>query len=317
MHKQLFQKQHPLRQIVTHPLLKNTSRQLQSQTSKISFITSFMLPHGKYALVFVLQSGNITYLEAAIDRDLKIDALASYDSIPISTNSAFASSNKGSVLYTQEEKKVLVLKKGKVEATFPLFSETNILAYPKHAFLFCPDFCTVSYINELEVNPKPHSLRHSSCRIALLKASSRFKIFAYGTIDGYVSVHNLRNGNLVNKIYVGGEPEHLLITRNWGFVVAATLTTISVLSVNGELIRQATIDVPITRMFEFELRGVDYITYERSDHRLAFFEAFKPTERMIFFESREPVHVINYNAQSESFFLVTDECIKAISHKII
>ena len=68
-------------------------------------------------------------------------------------------------------------------------------------------------------------------------------------------------------------------------------------------------------MFEFTYKGFDYIAYERNDHKLIFFEAFKPNERTPFTELRESVSVIQYNEFTHSFFIVTNDSIKVIPHE--
>lgn len=316
-HKQLFLKSHPPKNSIAAPLTKMIRRQLSTQTSRIVFAainTDLNDFHHKYTLGFVLSNGTYSSFSCGIfDQDIKISSHMANETIDITPNTSFAYNQCGCVIYTPEKKTAVVYKDSKLIGTFTLFCETNIFVYCENSFIFCPDFCTISIVEEYKKDAKPSVLTLSSCKISALCASPRFRVFAYGTIDGNISVHALnRHGTFVNRANIQGEPEFLIITRNYGYIVAATSTKIIVMTINGEIIREAEMNRQIQGLYAFEHLGQDLIAYVTSDHQISYFHALYPDKSTTFYETKENIQAITYNMGCESFIIVSTDSIRFI-----
>ena len=318
-HRRLFVKQHPMRTISEDPLSRNTSIKYCPDNEKIVRALCCSNPEKEsfFNITAISSSGVVYTIEFSIQKDITIHG-EKHNQIgtSVAPYSPFSSSEKSMLLYTPETRKTYIIKKGKVALSITLFTETILFCNLKDSFLFCPDYCTVAYIDENEQKLKTHKICNSPCRITTLACSEKFKVVAFGSIDGNISVHDMNNNLLVNIVNIGCEAEHLIITKINGFIIAVTSTKIIVLTINAEPVRESAIQTPVMKVFEFQCRGTDYIACHLSDNRLIFFEALYPEKRVVLHETKENIESICYSRFKESFIILTEDSIICIPFRI-
>ncbi|EAY20207.1 hypothetical protein TVAG_021540 [Trichomonas vaginalis G3] len=320
-HKQVFSKLHPQRQNVLKMITKNYKRQLNtSSKNKILFTSCNLTETAENSIVlsFFLSNNTLTTINCLLSDDFKVISTSSVETMEITPNSSFSATEKSLVLYTPEKRQAVVYnRENKVQGSYVLYCETNMISYYENSFLFCPDFCTISILDESK--PKPTVLTHSPCRLSSLASSNKYKIFAYGTIDGHVCVHSLSmsKSNFVNKTHIVEEAEHIVITNNYGFIVCSTATKFIVMSVNGEIIREFTHNKEIVNLFSFDCLGADFIAFVTNDNKVGYFEVFHPENAINFLQIREHIELVTYNYATATFIVITNESIRFIPYSNI
>jgi len=142
-------------------------------------------------------------------------------------------------------------------------------------------------------------------RITNLTVDSAFKVVGVSTIDGFIHVFDLLTGNLVQSTFLNGEPRLLMVTPKWGYVLALCDDVISVLNVNGLLLKQERVKASIAQWSPFcSLADFDYAVFETTQGRLGFFDVFHPEKATVFYQIREPVASVLFDCAVGSFMLI-------------
>ena len=332
LHKQLFTKDHPSQNPIQKDIyskeINNPIIFYQSLQNKKIFFSSLKQisksTPNTYTISIILTKGETFIFDVTLGSkdNINISLSKHFDikDINITSNSVFTtcpSKFKSFLVYSPEERKVsYIFDNQKSTLSMNLNSETNLFAPldTKKSFVFCPDFFTVTVVPKIgDKNMK--QLCQSPCRITTLTTSSIFKIFAYGTIDGYLSVHNLYNGRLINRVNINNEAESLLITDTNGFIVCITLTNIFSFSVNGELLNSININTQYQNMFQFTVhKSTDYIALVDKAKNLTCFDAIYPNKMKSICQLKQPISQLAYNEEKEVFIVLTENTIKTIHY---
>jgi hypothetical protein len=198
------------------------------------------------------------------------------------------------------------------EYILPAFPELPLLTWAGDELLFCPDACTVVGIKRKATRV----LCRTDCRIANLCADTTFQIVAVSTVDGKIGIYDLGNGEAVRSADVGHPARLLAITPKWGYVVAISGETVSVLTVNGELIKKVMVELAVIAWWTFSSKtAFDFFAVESTGGKMWIMDAFCPENFWQFYDAKEPVSGVIVESDSMTFVIVTRSGhIKIIAH---
>jgi hypothetical protein len=169
-----------------------------------------------------------------------------------------------------------------------------------------------------EVATKDGLLCETRSPVARLAANPQFRVFALAMTDGSVGAYSIHSGQPVLQSMLNQEITHLIITEMLGFIVAFSAGNISVLSVDGELIKTVTFLPAVARVYQFSaFNGFDFIAFETQEHQIGFFEAFFPENVLMFYQVEEATVQIAYAQVLTAFiFLLEGGALKIVGQSI-
>jgi hypothetical protein len=112
--------------------------------------------------------------------------------------------------------------------------------------------------------------------ISAVCASSAFSVVAYATDAGRLAIVSVRTRKLVGRpAFLGERAERLLVTENWGFVIAMTRRRLYTFSLTGLAIGNLEFKGEIIAWTSFVARGADFVLMVDKRMKLYCFEAFR------------------------------------------
>ena len=120
----------------------------------------------------------------------------------------------------------------------------------------------------------------SEKEIVCYTVSQSYSSLVYATIDGSIHIISIPSGKPINTVDLKQIPTKMLITSCWGFIVILCGLNLTVMSINGYIIK--------TYKFEYEIKfwktfrtndGFDYIFYVFDDDKLGVFEVMYPEKQ--------------------------------------
>jgi hypothetical protein len=146
------------------------------------------------------------------------------------------------------------------------------------------DECVVSTLSLSPFSETVTELIVSSNRIRSLATRSSFNALALGTEQCTVDIHSLTLGDLMTRIDLEGkEPEKVLLTPIWSFVVVYFGTGVRVFTINGTLVGGHELEHGIVEWAAFsDGLGCDFVAVVDTRMRLAVFEAVTPGDLHFF-----------------------------------
>jgi len=317
-HKVLFSKPHPQFKKVQSIINKVSNQSIDFGSDSIIYSSFSKIINSECIALIITNNGNYSTISISIENDIKCRALSSAQSLSVCSKSTFVSSVYGSLLYSRKEGNVHIFRSGKLLSKYSLQSTTKIFAMCKYGFVYCPDPCTISFFDDRQKIPTPELMFRSDCSISCVAMSNKYKVLAYSTTEGVIHVINTSTKKLVNSASINRAANMMVITEKWGFIVALTLDSIFVFSINGFLIKEVDILCPITAVFPFySTKGFDYLGYCNSEGRIGFFEVMKPNNFIDFYEVKEGISTLAYDNVSGAFLLITNSSqIKTAIHPV-
>jgi hypothetical protein len=297
-HRRLFDVPHPRRS----PL-----QFLQIRESEVMILPRYRLIYGTLArpqpavFIFMLVTEHFHSLKLVIDISDKVEH--SQEMIaqltPVQAP-VFASWNRSYLLLDRPRMTVSLIENCVLSQKLRIQTETNLIAFfDGDSIVYCPTRSTVA-------TEKRH-LCETKVPITHLAANPQFRVFALATMDGAVGAYSLRSGQLVVQSSLNQEITHLIITEMLGFIVAFGDGRISLLSVNGELIKTVDFLPRVLQVYQFHaFNGFDFVAFETEDHQVGFFEAFFPENIVIFCQLNEGTVQIAYAQILTAFLLLLE-----------
>ena len=195
------------------------------------------------------------------------------------------------------------IEKTKSETVFFPY-QTKFLISCENDLIYCPDDNTISvksFINKNTVN-----VWKSDSRITKLAANSDFKVFAFATIDNFVSVHSLNGGCQVNQVNIINDINYMIFTKKWSFLVVFTYSTISLLNVDGEVVKICPgFDDNIIFADSFSsANGFDYVIYQNENYQVFYFEAFYPDNRKSIIDANSEIKSAFYDRMASCLIFI-------------
>lgn len=147
----------------------------------------------------------------------------------------------------------------------------------------------------------------AEAKITALAASNVFKIVAFSTIDGFIHVHDLVTTKEISRINLNYEVKQIVITLNWGFVVASSEEMITILSPNGEQIKSFRAPFVIDKIFTCSIKaGFDYISFSTFENQVGYFEAMYPESWTDLKKCDSSVIRITYDNLHRTFVIIEE-----------
>ena len=117
----------------------------------------------------------------------------------------------------------------------------------------------------------------STEKISCFSISEKFDVCAYGTETCMIYVHSLTNNNLCAIIDLDKrEPEKILISESFGFIIVEVQNEINVFTLNGTFIAKSQLKFDIKTWKIFANKGIDYVIFINSINEMGIFEAIEP-----------------------------------------
>ncbi|OHT06306.1 hypothetical protein TRFO_25643 [Tritrichomonas foetus] len=143
----------------------------------------------------------------------------------------------------------------------------------------------------------------TSSRITCLITSQQFNTIVFGTEKCQANVFSLSDRilNCVIDISNDYEPQKVLITSGWGFIIIEAQKEISVYTINGTLIGNMIMENSILDWYETtNTFGEDFIVFIDDSNRIGIFEAAKPLKENIkYIQGQEGTIALTYHEQFE------------------
>lgn len=144
-------------------------------------------------------------------------------------------------------------------------------------------------------------------KITAVAAINTFKIVAFSTIDGFVHVHDLVTTKEISRVNVNYEVKQIVITKNWGFIVAASEEMLNIISVNGEQIKTFKTPFVIDKIFACATNsGFDYIAFSTWENQVGYFEAMYPEGWTKLKKCDSQVVRMTYDNNHRTFVVIED-----------
>lgn len=267
-------------------------------------------------MMIITSDGSIFNLDMNFGPQMEVNKGNTISTISIQKDHRFMmSSNPVLYGYSRINHSFTLIRNGQVISTVPLYTESSLMVATWYSLVYCSDSCTIKSIS----TSGEEVLCHSISPIVALEVSELFKLIVFATIDGNMHIHNLRNGKEEFVINVKEEIRRIIVTKIWGFIIAATDTRLMTFTCNGELIKEVPLDEEIIMWDTFvTVADFDYVVYVLKDHKIGFFEAYNPNMANQIYECPEGIIKIMFDKETGTFIFVTDgRSIKIFPHPIM
>jgi hypothetical protein len=220
--------------------------------------------------------------------------------------------------YSPSESTVYVVRGDQTIEKFPVFLRTSIIVGYGRSFLFCLDSCSICQCSFGRKRREVTAICYIDKEIVCMAASRRFVILAFASGDGAISIYDVDKRALLTRYESNREILQVLVTQGWGFVVALSKEELFVFSVNGEIIRKHTLQVPIVKLFTHSnCAEFDFLSFQTTNREIGVFDAFYPGTPVIFAKMPAEVVNISYIAGYGLFLVIlTDGTVKLQPHSI-
>jgi hypothetical protein len=141
-----------------------------------------------------------------------------------------------------------------------------------------------------------------------LRVSASRKLICVGTQSGTVLVFELHAGKLFELLDLNSASiSEIIVTSEFGFIVAFCETKLFAFTENGTLIYQKDCPFRVTRCCSFHIfDGRDFVLIATVDNEVLCFEVFRPVIRQIASYS-EKVAAVAYSNELAGVIVVTDD----------
>ena len=309
---QLFKKKHSERHLYS-PQSTNGIKISRAFSVKTKLLYANYSNHkdSSYLVASVTTTGLIKLIKIDTLPTLKteiINTINSSGSFNTSNNNdifacvSFSGYLKKLLIYNIKKCQMTIFAGDKNERVF-FSSDTNIMACSDTGLIYCPNMCSIATYSFLTGRKK--IIWNADSKITNLAVSPQFKMFAFSTIQNDLSVHSLNTGCEVNKIKLNSKIEHILITEQWGFILAFTRQNVYLFSVNGVQITSSPFNDTVVTAFTFStISGFDYIVYQNSKKQIIIFEAFYPTMNLLTIDSTNTLKCAIFDIYTASIILI-------------
>jgi hypothetical protein len=193
------------------------------------------------------------------------------------------------------------------------FMENRIFACVGEHLLYCQDACAVGVLSA-PGHRRPFC--RTASRVVNLGGDASFKIVIVATIDCFLHVYNFFTGAIVRSTQLNGEARMIRVTPNWGYILTMVNNCVTILNVNGLLLKQTVVSAWIDRWFTFSaMDGSDGIAFTTTGQQFGIFPAFRPENATQFYEFQERTRDVVFDRNSASFVVISEGgCINVLPH---
>ncbi|OHS97660.1 hypothetical protein TRFO_36112 [Tritrichomonas foetus] len=292
-HTQLFFTKHPIRK---NRLIHHIDNQQNFAMKNIEIKKSVTKTCGplKFNIVFLLKDGSL--ISTQITTSEFVNPIVSIEeSKKLIGNVSISSIDENLSIFERDKRKVHFNRH-----EYYLTADTDFYFAFTSGATYCPDDTTIANV---KFGYDPDIIWRTSAKICTIDVSWRFKIVAFATVDGFVRIGSVRNGNEINKIYILDEVKSIKITKNFGFVVFAYDQKVTVLSIDGDFIKEVKIKDRIMKLFPIDRRGIDMIAFMNDKCEIKLFEAFYPDKIVNLCLCECEVMCLEYDAATDAFIV--------------
>jgi hypothetical protein len=132
-----------------------------------------------------------------------------------------------------------------------------------------------------------HELIVVSERICAMEIGESFDSIVLVTIDNVLRVYGI-NGEITALVNVNGEPDKVIVTNGWGFIVVAIGQELSVYTINGDPIGQRKLGADIREWMVFsDYRLFDFLICVDEENQIGLVEVGRVEQNGVFINGRE------------------------------
>jgi hypothetical protein len=290
----LFATQHP-----PHKLSPDMPRSLRYEINLLNTI--------KYATLFPVRSAFVKL--GIVSDDLHFYSVAwEYEerrltytrdligSIDCAVDDLVFSQSSVGCAYSRTESMLFFLREDDLTDTQHLFCPTCLFIPCGPAVLYSPDRFAVYRLIGQGISSSTY-LCHSERELLTMTASYCYQILALATVDGWVRIHDAKNGSLLNNYGTGVCLTQVLITDASGYVLALGQDMVYVFSVNGEFIKKERLTMPLVKAFgHTSLHKSDFVSFLSPTNEIGVFDPLFPSHQGIVLRVDFDVVEILYDA---------------------
>ena len=153
-------------------------------------------------------------------------------------------------------------------------------------------------------NQKIQTLTSTLSKITCITSSNSFNVVAFGTENCQVHIYSVNKENekiLNNIIKIRNsqedlEPQKLIITNYWGFIIVEAQKHILVYTINGTLVGKLKLQCEIvTWCTTTNRRGEDFVIFYDEEYRIGIFEAAYPSKTISYIKGTHNIISLDYN----------------------
>ena len=303
--RKLFSKEHPQRNVVEEIQFKDYEIKLEAD---VRHVVRTSIEKTKVVLGIVQKSNRIyrvTFSFASSGCSSTLEDVGEFDSR--CDDLYFGQTNHQVIAYSQSRSTLFVVSDAKVIQQIPFFAKSTIFASLGISLVFTTDKCTLSvcvFLPDGKCNVR--HLCSATSEITDLAANPILQIVAFSTMDGVVHIYDVRSGECLGEHKTNKEITQVLVTQNWGFVVAICSDELFVYSQNGEFLKSQNLEEPISRAFPFALfSGFDFLAFQNKNMEIVVFEAFRPEKHLVASRCPYEVVIIMYDQYRSNFIVVS------------
>jgi hypothetical protein len=274
--------------------------QFEIQLDNKTILKSIETAPGK--LLLLTSDGFFSQLQLVFVPDLKCSISKSTDSVSLTPDTAVSSSSNAIAVFSADANSAAIIRADMKITTCTVFTHLQFVATACDLLFFCPDGFSIAFVSQ---SAQTRTLCQTLSRIARIAADTEFKLLICSTIDGNLLIYSIPDGRFVTSVNLGGEARLLMVTPKWGFLLALSVDLLSVLNVNGLVIKQCVLSERIAAWFPFSsASGFDCVAFQSVTGCIGWFPAFEPQNISRFHEQKEPVANIVFDRSTCSFVLV-------------
>jgi hypothetical protein len=301
-HRQLFECPHPHRTVCLCDWKPDQLRQIIWGTS-VAFCSLLWRRADSFLFNLISSGGESIQVSVEVGQRVMISE-AILCKFPCPKQAIVSSFKQNVIVYNRGDMSLHRLYKGDRVGTTSLYSETDLIACSNRgSVVFCP---TSTCVAKRSIDNEMETLCYTFSPIRFLSVNPRFKMFAVGTLDGTISVHSLTTGRSVMQTRLNHDILMMTVTPRMCFVVGFTSFDVSILTLNGELIKTVPFERKILHVFTVSsANDFDYIVVQAENFEVGFFEVFFPENFVVFTTVNEEVVAVVYSEAILSFLMVS------------
>jgi len=308
-HRRLFIHPHPQKQKPAKQNFENRVLPIDMNQRELILAYSLSSEPGLFSFRYLMSDGTLHSLELNIRGEVKSPYLEVFGQVKVSNNVVFCYSDGLLSICYNESQSISRIRKDRIFYPTPFRFCTSIIAMSESYIFFCSTSTTVCCLPyDHSESSIPSKIFEATSKIVHLSVGSRFKILVITTTDNVIHIFSMRNWRRMHATEIPDAIERIIITESFGFIVVETISSIFVVSIDGEIIRKFDINLNIIRWFQFSNnRSFDYIIFQDIDNKIGIFEAFYPQRIMKFYQTESPAIHMEYDILNESVIIITKD----------
>jgi hypothetical protein len=300
----LFLREHPARPLTETPPVPASEIRIGQQ---VKSAVVYSLTATSFHFGFLCGERSVVFLKGDFSTGKLKHEMETIGLVPTDLDRCYWTDYRWLLAFTKSESRLRFIKPSKELVQYPLYCQSSLIARFGKGLVLCSERCCISIATFKSKVSTVTPVCYIDADIVVIAASFSFQIIAFATSDGFVHIRSARNGASILKYDPKREINHILITENWGFVIAFSSEQVFIFTVNGEFVKTRALSKPLLRAFAHStFTGFDFVSLTTADESIFVFDPMYPEKGSLAVAGQAGIVKVVYDPYRNSLFTVSE-----------